>query len=275
MTSWLNIFKHLLPNSRAWRITVDNKLRQFFRGLSSIGEDSKEFFDGVYDDLDPQKTRDLDSWEKQFALPGTSLTEQQRRDRLEATWKTLGGQDPRYIQDRLQASGFDVYVHEWWGSIPGRPDGGSINGDVRPVARNPFNYLDDGTNKTLPFLMREGTGAAQDGSGAAQDGSINTFSGYPLVNKILESLDEFIGDGGQDMQDGGQASQDGRKVTIYRRKQYKIPEDPTKYPFFLYIGGQTFPDQATVPKARKDEFEDLCLKICPTEQWLGVLVNYS
>jgi len=274
MIDWLDIFKHLLPNARAWRITVDKKLRQFFQGLTGIGEDSKEFFDGIYNDLDPQKTRELDNWEQQFALPSTPLTEQERRNRLDATWKALGGQDPRYIQDTLQAAGFDVYVHEWWEPIPGRPNGGSINGDVTPVARDPFDYLDDGTGG-LPFIMVDGAADAQDGDNVAQDGSTATPAGYPLVNKILEASDEFIGDDSVSMQDGGAQAQDGGILTIYSQKQYVIPADLTKYPFFLYIGGPTFPDQATVPTARRDEFEDLCLKICPTEQWLGILVNYS
>lgn len=272
--NWLDVFKHLLPNARAWRLTADKKLRQFFEGLTVLGEDGKAFFDGVYQDIDPQKTRVLGKWEAQFALPSASLTEQERRDRLDATWKALGGQSPRYIQDTLQAAGFDVYVHEWWEPIPGRPNGGSINGDVTPVARNPFDYLDDGTGG-LPFLMVDGAANAQDGDALAQDGSTATPAGYPLVNKILESSDEFIGDGSPGMQDGDPSAQDGGVLTIYRRKQYVIPADPTKYPFFLYIGGQTFPAQATVPTARREEFEDLCLKICPTEQWLGILVNYS
>jgi hypothetical protein len=271
---WLDVFKHLLPNARAWRITIEKRLREFFQGLTGIGEDSKEFFDEVYNDLDPQKTRELDSWEKQFALPNTGLTEQERRDRLDATWKALGGQSPRYIQDTLQAAGFDVYVHEWWEPIPGRPNGGSINGDVTPVARDPFDYLDDGTGG-LPDLMYDGAADAQDGDPVAMDGSTAVPVGYPLVNKILEASDEFIGDGSPLMQDGGVSSQDGGIVTIYTRKQYVIPNDPTKYPYFLYIGGQTFPEQASVLQSRREEFEDLCLKICPTEQWLGILVNYS
>lgn len=271
---WLNVFKHLLPQARAWRITVDKKLRQFFQGLTGLGEASKEFFDGVYNDLDPQLTRELDAWERQFALPDTSLTEQQRRDRLDATWKALGGQDPRYIQDTLQAAGFDVYVHEWWEPVPGRPDGGSINGDVTPVARDPFQYLDDGTTAS-PWVMMDGGAEAVDGGAEAVDGSTVTPVGYPLVNKVLIATDTTIADGATIMQDGGVEAMDGFAYTVFNNRKYTIPEDPTKYPYFLYIGGETFPEQATLPAARRDEFENLCLKICPTEQWLGIIVNYS
>ena len=116
----IKIFQHLLPKSRAWSITIDKKLRQFFDGLSPLGDDAKIFIDEVFEDIDPQKTRELDAWEKQFNIVGPALTEQERRDRLDAHWKAQGGQSPRYIQDILQANGFNVYIHEWWepGSLP-------------------------------------------------------------------------------------------------------------------------------------------------------------
>lgn len=274
MINWLNIFKHVLPNARAWRITVEKTLRSFFEGLTEFPADIKDFFDLIWTDIDPQETRELPVWENQFGLTDAVLSEQQRRDRLDGAWKALGGQSPRYIQDTLQAAGFDVYVHEWWTPSIEHPTGGSVNGDVTPVARNPFDYLDDGTTG-LPFLMVDGTGDAQDGDSVSQDGSTATPVGYPLVNKIFEESEEIIGDGSPFMQDGGVQAQDGGILSIYSRKQYLIPADTTKYPFFLYVGGATFPDQANIQASRRDEFEDLCLKICPTEQWIGVLVNYS
>ncbi len=46
---FLNIFKHLLPNARAWRLTIDKQLRQFFDGLSrALGDDIKLFFDEIW-----------------------------------------------------------------------------------------------------------------------------------------------------------------------------------------------------------------------------------
>jgi hypothetical protein len=54
-----------------------------------------------------------------------------------------------------------------------------------------------------------------------------------------------------------------------------IPTDPDTWPFFMYVGGQTFPNPATVPPARKDEFIALCLKICPTHLWIGAIVEFA
>ena len=234
---FLNIFKHLLPNARAWQITTVKQLREFFEGLanSSIAITVKIFFDEIWADIDPQQTRELDQWETQFALRDTGLTEQERRDRLAATWQAVGGQDPRYIQDTLQAAGFDVYVHEWW--VPGTEP--AIDSPAAATPRNPALVLSDGT----PVYLNECDEAlAQCGEALAQCGERNDPIGYPLVNK------------------------DG---TVYL-----ITADPAEYPYYLYIGGAVFGESATVDSKRRDEFEDLCLKICPAQQWLGIIVEY-
>lgn len=272
--NWLNVFKHLLPNARAWRITVDKTLRKFFDGLTVVGSDAKANLDEVYQDLDPFETRALSLWEDQFGLLNTGLSDAARRARLDATWKAQGGQDPAYIQATLQAAGFDVFVHEWWEPNPTQPLGGSVNGDVTPVARNPFDFLDDGQT-ALSFIMQDGVELAQDNDEEAEDGSTLVPVGYPLVNKILESFDTEISDGALLMQDGGADAQDGEIITSYRPKEDIIPAGTEFYPYFLYIGGETFPEQANIPNSRRAEFEDLCLKICPLEQWLGILVSYS
>jgi hypothetical protein len=269
---FFRIFKHLLPNARAWRLVKDN-IRDFFSGLTGIGADIKTYLDNVWLDIFPETTRCLGLYEDQFALPNSGLTIQQRRDRLDATWKASGGQDPRYIQDTLQNAGFDVYVHEWWEPIPGRPGGGSINNDVTPVARNPFSYLWDGV--TDRQFIGCGHDDAYCGGDTMFSNSQNSPPGYPLVNKVIVPNALTIGCGQTELFCGGDSASAGAEITIFSLKQYIIPADPTKYPFFLYIGGQNFPDQATVQLGRRDEFEDLCLKICPTEQWLGILVNYT
>jgi hypothetical protein len=53
-----------------------------------------------------------------------------------------------------------------------------------------------------------------------------------------------------------------------------IPNDIAVWPYFIYWGAATFPDHATVPAARREEFEALLLKICPTHLWIVTLVDY-
>lgn len=274
---FLRLFQHLLPNARAWRLTAINKqLREFFQGLAnSLGDPTKTFYDEIWSDIDPQQTRELDLWEKQFGLTTSSaLTEQQRRDRLDATWKAKGGQSPRYIQDTLQAAGFDVYIHEWW--VPVSEPVVGVLGSA--TARNPLLYLNDNTG-VVEYLSADGAPDMQDGDLAvAMDGATTSPDGYVLVNKIFILDPDFIGDGDLDMQDGDFDAIDGGLGSgdiIYNLKKYVIQPVPSTYAYYLYIGGVTFPDHATVPGSRRNEFETLCLKICPTQQWLGMLINYS
>lgn len=269
----LSLFKHLLPRARAWRLTTSKQLREFFEGLSGLPEDVRNFFDGVYGDLDPQTTRALEEWEFQFGLPDTGLSEQERRDRLAAAWAATGGQSPGYIQETLQAAGFNVFVHEWWEPIFGRPAGGSVDNDVSPVARNPFTFLWDGSS--LRQTIGVGHTSAIVGGDVMFLGNNDAPPGYPLVNKIIASSVLTLGVGHAQSITGGDRALLGITTGVFTLKQYVIPADPTKYPFFLYIGGETFPEQASIPLTRKNEFEDLCLKICPTEQWLGILVDFT
>ena len=54
-----------------------------------------------------------------------------------------------------------------------------------------------------------------------------------------------------------------------------VPDDPAKWPYFLYIGGETFPNTANVSETLRNEFEDLILRIAPAQQWIVTLINYQ
>ena len=260
----IGLFKHILPRSRAWSLTANKPLRQLFEALLSLVTDARLFSDRVLNDQNPQLTRLLPDYEAQFGLPDINTSEQVRRDRLEAEWSALGGQSPRYIQDTLQAAGFDVYVHDWW-QLP-------VVGS--PVPRNPLTYL-SGDQDDIAYLMNEGAADVQDNDAVSQDGSAITPRGYPLVNIISTVNQDSMSDGSEEFEDGGLPAEDGGLFLTYDRQRYEIPNDPTKWPFFIYIGGQSFPNVATVLESRRDEFERLCLKICPTGLWIGILVEYN
>lgn len=268
---FFRLFQHILPNARAWRLTLDKTLREFFEGLSGIGTDIKVFFDSIWRDISPETTRELDAWESQFGLRNAGLTEQERRDRLDATWKALGGQDPRYLQDTLQSNGFNVFIHEWW--EPGTEPAPGIKECVTP--RNPVLYLRrEFTGITL--LVDCGEPDAECGEPDAECGNSDTPLGYPLVNKVFETVPDLIVLCGEVAAEcGGPDIECGSYFAFATRLlNYTVPNDPDKWPYFLYIGGEIFGEQATVPETRRDEFEALCLKICPAQQWLGILVTY-
>lgn len=271
MTGFLDIFKHLLPRARAWRLTSDKPLRQFFDGLTGLGSDIKQFFDLIWFDVLPQSTRELDSWEEQFGLPDTGLTEQERRDRLDATWKALGGQDPKYIQDTLRNAGFDVYVHEWW--EPGTEPAPGVKACATP--RNPLLYLRRGS-LDLVYAVGCGEPNALCGEQFALCGNTLQPPGYPLVNKVFSAEPKIFTLCGEPQMLCGEPDALCGNFFEFRNieLEYIVPDDPNKWPYFWYVGGAVFGDLAQVDPKRRDEFEALCLKIGPAHTWIGVLVEY-
>jgi len=238
--TFFNLFKHLLPSAKAWSLTVDKNLRDFFLGLSGFGTDAKEFFDEVWLDIFPQTTRYITRWESQFGIIDSGvLTEQQRRDRLDTRWATTGGQSPSYIQNTLQDNGFDVYVHEWW--VPGSEPAVGVKACV--TSRNPITSL---------------------------------AAGYVLVNIISIPKPKWLCCGGDTDMEGGEPRAQGGEYDLFtdERLEYDIPTDTTKWPYFLYIGASTFGVNANIDADRRLEFETLCLKICPAHLWLGMLITY-
>lgn len=268
---WLRIFKHLLPHGKAWRLTIDRTLRKFFEGLSDIGASAKEYIDLVWLDIFPDTTREISAWETQFGLPSVGLTTQQRRDRLAATWKALGGQDPAYIQRVLQENGFDVYVHEWW--TPGSEPAVGVKQCVTP--RSPLMYLRREFTK-VQLGVECGEALAQCGEAFALAGNGVEPRGYPLVNRILRTVPDVQPLAGEALAACGEALAHCGNFEGFRTEyqNYIVPSDTTKWPYFLYIGAESINDIAQVDPKRRDEFEALCLKICPTHLWLGILVEY-
>lgn len=273
--NFLSLFQRLLPNARAWRLTIDKTLRKFFQGLTRLLSDYVNFNDLVWLDILPSSTRELDLWEKQFALPViVGMTIAERRTRLDGEWKALGGQTARYIQATLQNAGFPVFVHEWW--VPGTEPAPGVKLCVTP--RDPFVVLrPDNLTVVGLFDVQCGEALALCGEPDALLGSGVAPRGYPLVNKIDRSNDDLRVLCDEPLALCGEPDAlCGEFVNfVFTPVKYEIPTDTAKWPYFLYIGGETFGDIITIPPNRKDEFETLALKICPCQQWLGILVEYG
>jgi hypothetical protein len=259
MMNWLNIYKHLLPRARAWRITVEKQLRQFFEGLTGLPDDVDAFMLGIMLDLWPSSTTALNEWLAQFNIVATG-DEATDRLALTAAWRLNEYQSPRKIQDTIQAAGFDVYIHEWWQ----QPVVGS------PEPKNPFAYL---------AAFQEGI-VSLAGSDAMLAGAETALSGQlgfvPIGNSLVscDDINMFCDDPIALCDNRIEPEGFALVNKTDRLETYVIPPDDSRWPYFLYFGGETFPDVAQVPVARKNEFETLLLKICPAQQWLGLLVQY-
>ena len=152
--------QHLLPDALAWRTVTEKLLRRYLEGLAAAPADFRAFADAIYSDRFPATTRNLAAWERQFGLLA-GASESARRQQLAGAWQAQGGQSPRYLQDVMQAAGFDVYLHEWW-----KP------GIMPREAHDPHDYTE---------YPRFGT--TQCGEPDAQCGEPDAFCNRWLVNE--------------------------------------------------------------------------------------------
>ena len=251
---FFRIFQHLLPDALAWRIKQSNTpwfigdgsligqvglligstvggriIDRFFQGLTTAFVDVKTFADDVYSDIIPEKTRQLTEYEEQFGLL-TATTEAARRENLATAWASTGGQSSRYLQDRLRGAGFDVFIHEWFGT-----------------ASPPYVAIDPRLHTNVPLI-----GTVQCGESFAQCGDLKAVNNGFLANEV----DYIV------------------NSNLSPFAPPPVPSDEAFWPFFLYWGGEIFPARASVPPERRAEFEQLILKLCPTQNWLVTLVDY-
>jgi len=144
-----------------------------------------------------------------------------------------------------------------------------------PVPRNPLLYLADNRADVI-YTTECGEPLAECGEPTAACGETLTPPGYALVNKITEARVAGV-DCGEPLAECGEPLAECGEVLGFSfvPREYNIPIDSDTWSYFLYFGGETFPETATVDVTRRDEFERLLLKNSPLEQWLGVLVDYE
>lgn len=242
MNLFFRIFQHLLPRGEAWKTTIDKTLRRFFLGLTSVFEAFRLYVDLVWFDLFPDTTREIATWEEQFALPGIG-SESNRRQALDASWKERGGQSRGYEQEVLELAGFTVYVHDFWSAHDPFTT-------TPPTVRNPHDY----TNKPLV-----GTYQCQP---VSEPGHTQC---RPRTNPDQPYCNRFLAN------DVGYIVND----RLTHDAPPPIPDDPAYWPYFMYVGGETFGTSVDIPEALRAEFERRLLKLRPLHLWIVLFVNYT
>lgn len=114
------LIRQLLPTGRAFRMPSSGDLDKLFKGLAKSDERAiqaaKSVLDSVLPDNDNFTEEDATINEKRYGLINSTATLEERKLALLRKIAHPGDIRPRqhylYIQDQLQAAGFDVYVHE-------------------------------------------------------------------------------------------------------------------------------------------------------------------
>jgi len=260
---FLRIFQHLLPRTQTWSLTFNKALAKFFAGLAAPFDSSdplespRAFADAVYLDAFPETTRQTSKWLKQFGLePSTNDTQQ-----LEAAWAAQGGQSPRYLQDMLQRAGFPLYVHQWW-KPEVAPFAQVCAGDTLAQAGEPNALAADRSYNYFARDPRDYTAQPLEGSVEASNLSdqpqASDLPDQPQANAFLVNDVGYL-----------------VNSDLSRRAPPPIPNDANAFPYFFYIGGETFPDRVEVTAARRAELERLVLKLRPEHLWVVMLVDYD
>lgn len=234
----LTLIIRLFPRAEAWRIAIGSWLRKLLEGFASLPAAARVFIDRVYEQLNPRTVdaENIPDWERQFGINFPASDEVTRRLALAAKWAATGGQSPQYIEDTLQAAGFNVYVHEWW--VP--PN------EAPRTARDPRAYANQpliGQYQCIP-------------DGETQHECADVSNGPQCTEWLMNEVNYIVND------------------NLTPIAPPPIPSDPDRWRFFIYIGAETFPNSAEVPMSRRDEFRELLLTICPAQQWIVTLVDY-
>lgn len=248
---FFRIIKHLNPLSRAFRLFKDRQITEFYRGLTGLPQDVRNYYDEIWLDIFPDTTREIELHEKEFGIIPSTSNEADRRNAIDAEWKAKGCQSSSCIEDLLQDAGFDVYVHE---VIP---------------AQDPNNFLLTG------FLAVAG----EPGSIAGEPNVVAGKSGGEvLVNgDLFTSFTKYGTVAGEPESIAGEIEAVAGEITgtNFDPIVYEIPIDSDTWPYFWYISNQTFPNFATVDAARESEFKSLVLKLKPVHTWAGLLINFA
>ena len=241
-----------------------SRIRKFFEVFIDFQQDFRLFIELIYNDLDPEQTRELQKWEKQFNLAGSG-TEADRQQALLAAWRAKGGQSGGYLQDLLHEAGFEnIFVHESF----------YYDGDQR-IIRDPTQILGGGYQPAVIF----GNSAAVCGSSTAVCGARAPGGGYFLLNgglgrTIRKPIAATVFGNYQAVFGNIQSVCGSTRGIEFIPEKYQPPSDPPAWRFFYYLGAENFPDFADLSADRKIEFERFVLKYFPKHLWAGILVNY-
>lgn len=120
-TKLLNLARQLYPTGRAWKMPVSGTLEQLHIALgvseNKAYEDATSILNSILPDNDGFTADDATDWERRLGMISNPLVPLATRKLAILRKLNQPGAAPaksnwRYLQEQLQAAGFDVYVYE-------------------------------------------------------------------------------------------------------------------------------------------------------------------
>lgn len=227
-------FSRLAPSGHAWKNLPSSALKKVFGVFDTKLRAAASDLDVTAKDAFAESTTRLATWESELGLRAAS-NDTVRRTALDQALRSTGGQSLQFLQDTLQAAGFNVWVHSSWAS------------------QNPFVVRDPRAYADPPEY---GTELCTDNVDWHQPQCTDTPAwGQAQMNGIVGGTNYFD------------------NITLQDTYLPPIPADPNAWPFFLYIGGQVFPQYAQIDMTRFDELRRLICKHRPLRHWIILRVQ--
>jgi len=245
--------RSLFPVGQVFRFFLGTQFRLF---IDSLAEEPERIItnadlirsSGIPIDLPAVSLTD---WENFLALdPDSTLSDQQRSDRISGKVATIGGQGPDYIQDVMQAAGFPVYVYENIASM-------------EPSARVYTASL--GNFQLSEVELGEYSGRIDPRS---LDGTL--IYGAP-VWLTLKNYTSALGN--IEMGEQSLGEYNGTETVI---AEYTIPASADRFIFTWFLAGPNgINDFVDIPSERETDFRKLLTSIKPVHTWCLAQISWT
>ncbi len=248
----LKLTRQLYPKGRAFLMPKDEYLEQLHNGLAvseaQFYEDSLSTLDHILADNANFTADDATIWESRLGLiTNTSLSLSIRKAAILRKYNHPGTiparQNWEFLQNQLQAAGFDLYVHP------------------------------NATPQTLAAVLGISAGVGQMGQNQLDDAQLGSV--YAIYSSFYEQVqlnDLQMGFGGFQLNQPLGFNQTVANYIDYQKDVHFVLGGTVKNCFF--IGGSTFGSFANVDSTRREELRQLILRIKPVESVAYLLVNY-
>lgn len=265
------LIEKLLPTGRAWLQIPFKIMTAIIGGIADEMEKVRTTALELKDSIFPQlmDVQFIPDWESRFKLPEAILTEQERRDRLEAQWQSRRITS-EFLETQLQDANFNVFVRD------------------SAILANPTSLGDDILGDfVLEGNIVENQVVTQCTSNVRPDAILGEFTldtssniGFPAkadpckdLAGVGVSLGDFV------LGDGIALEANKAKFIVNHIDALLDPLDSCpvieqRCIFIFYIQGPgEFADVADIPAARYNEFRELVLKHKRASAWAACFIN--